>query len=95
MNEVVTIYDSRKQGLSTSYLQQYGEQKDKWIVKVISSSDEFIEESCLQPEKKVPLYNLITHLQIHMDGLIPDDATESYFTISRIKRVIAVKRRVR
>ncbi len=52
MNEVVTIYDSRRQGLSTSYLQYYGEQKDKWIMKVISSSDEFIEESWLQPEKK-------------------------------------------
>ena len=85
MSKAVTIYDSRKQGLTTGYLQQYAQQKDKWIVKIVSSSDKFIEECLLLPEKRVPLYNLIAHLQTYMNGLIPNDATESYFTIARLR----------
>jgi len=73
-------------------LQHYAHQKEQWVVNIISCNDEFIEECHLRPEKQIQLYHMVGHLQQYMNELVPDEATHTYFTISRPKSVKAQRK---
>jgi hypothetical protein len=79
------IYDSRKNTFSKIFLEKYATQNHLWCVQVYYTLGPMIEEYEILPEKKVPFSDLVTYMQETICDLIPDDAENSYFLVSKIK----------
>lgn len=79
------IYDSRKQSFSKEFIEKYTTKKHLWCVQVYYTLGQVLEEYEIMPEKKVPFNDLVLYMKKTVCDLIPDEAENSYFTVSKIK----------